>query len=105
MQETEFGEERAVIVACRFGQVTQWDLDSAFEEAESLTVTAGALPVGRLSQARALPDRRTFLGSGKAKELATIVAEVRADIVVVNHELSPSQQRNLQETVNCKVVD
>jgi GTPase len=60
---------------------------------------------GRMTQARLAPDPRVFLGSGKVQELSLMVQEYGANLVVVDHELTPNQQRNLEEAVGVKVID
>src|SRR5206468_6442737 len=75
------------------------------EELRSLTETAGAEVVGELHQHRQHPDPAYYIGKGKAEEIAAAVADTNADVVIVDTELSPTQQRNLQETVKTRVID
>lgn len=55
--------------------------------------------------ARATPDAKYYVGKGKAEEIAHLVNMLDADLVLVNHELSPSQERNLERLFGCRVVD
>ncbi|HEX7044476.1 MAG TPA: ribosome rescue GTPase HflX [Burkholderiales bacterium] len=75
------------------------------EELHLLAESAGAEVCGIVTGSRDRPDAATFVGKGKAQEIREAVAAERADLVVVNHELSPAQERNLERTVACRVVD
>jgi GTP-binding protein HflX len=74
-------------------------------ELAALAETAGSVVLDGLLQRRPHPDPSTYLGSGKAEELADLVAESGADTVVVDGELSPSQRRSLEDVVKVKVID
>lgn len=67
--------------------------------------SAGASVLHVVGGRRRAPDAKYFVGSGKAGEIAEAVASVDADLVVVNHDLSPSQERNLEALVRCRVLD
>ncbi len=54
---------------------------------------------------RSRPDAALFVGSGKADEIAALVAATEADVVIFNHELSPAQERNLERRLQCRVID
>lgn len=75
------------------------------EELEGLATTAGARIVGRLVQRREKPDASTYLGSGKVDELKTLVSHHDADVVIFDNDLSPGQIRNLEKTLEVKVLD
>ena len=77
----------------------------AIEELRSLAETAGAQVVAEIHQHRAQPDPAYYVGKGKATEIAAAVADTDGDFVVVDCELSPIQQRNLQETAKRRVID
>ena len=94
--------ERAVLVQIGFGARPS---DDELEELERLAVSAGAVIVGRLSASRAAPDARYFIGKGKVEELADLIREASADLVLFNHALSPSQERNLEKALSCRVLD
>jgi len=94
--------ERAVLVRLGLGaQVDPEDL----QEFRQLAVSAGALPVATLTGRRERPDPRYFLGSGKAEELRGIAQANEADIILVDHALSPSQERNLEKLTERRVLD
>lgn len=94
--------ERAVLVRLGLGaQVDPEDL----QEFTQLAVSAGALPVATVTGRRERPDPRYFLGSGKAQELRGIAHASDADVILVDHALSPSQERNLEELIERRVLD
>lgn len=81
------------------------DAEVSLRELAALAETAGSVVRGGVLQRRAKPDNATYLGSGKAKELAQLVAETGADTVIVDTELSPNQRRNLEDVAKVKVID
>jgi len=81
------------------------DAQTSLRELAALASTAGSEVLDALTQRRDHPDAATYLGSGKAKELAEVVAAVGADTVIVDGELAPSQRRALEDVVGVKVVD
>src|SRR5579863_6026217 len=94
--------ERAVLVRLGIGApVDPEDL----EEFTQLAVSAGASPVATVTGRRDRPDPRYFLGSGKAEELRSVAAHSAADVILVDHALSPSQERNLEKLTERRVLD
>ena len=81
------------------------DAENSLRELAALAETAGSQVLDGLMQRRAHPDPATFLGKGKAAELAEIVAATGADTVVADGELAPSQRRALEDIVKVKVID
>ncbi|MDO4242684.1 MAG: GTPase HflX [Actinomyces sp.] len=81
------------------------DAETSLRELAALAQTAGSEVLDALIQRRDHPDPATYLGSGKAQELAEMVAAVGADTVIVDGELAPSQRRALEDVVKVKVVD
>ncbi|MGS2743085.1 ribosome rescue GTPase HflX [Halomonas sp. LS-001] len=82
--------------------------DQAREDAGEfleLVRSAGAEPATLLTASRSRPDSRTFIGSGKLEELRAMLAAHQAELVIFNHGLSPSQQRNLEHELKCRVLD
>ena len=96
--------ERVVLVGL-WGAGTVEEAEISLRELAALAETAGSEVLDGLLQRRRTPDPGTFLGSGKAAELAGLVAAVGADTVVVDGELAPSQRRALEDVVKVKVVD
>lgn len=94
--------EKAVLVHIDFtDDNNREDLD----ELKLLVDSAGAQSIGVISASRRSPDRKFFLGSGKAEELAAMVAATDANVVIFNHALSPAQERNLEQLCQCRVLD
>ena len=81
------------------------DPDDELAELEELARTAGVEPVARLVQHRAQPDPRTYVGKGKLDELEQAYKESGAEVLLVDDELSPSQQRQLENVLQARVVD
>lgn len=81
------------------------DPAEAMAEFEALAESAGACIVGHQTGRRRRPDARTYLGLGKVEMLREMVVECQADLVLVNHPLSPVQERNLERAVECRVLD
>lgn len=102
MLERPDSSDRAVLVQVHFGQTV--DAERLPELAE-LADTAGLDVVGELECRRNVPDARLFLGEGKADELKGLVAGTDAGIVVFNHDLSPSQQRNLERVIGVRIIN
>lgn len=74
-------------------------------EFEELVLSAGGDPVAFLTGHRAAPNPKYYLGTGKLEELKHLVREHGAELVIFNHELSPSQERNLERELECRVLD
>jgi GTPase len=81
------------------------DRDSELDELRELARTAGVEPVGQLVQHRPRPDARTFVGKGKLRELQESYAHARAEVLLVDDELTPTQQRSLEDALEARVVD
>ena len=81
------------------------DPDTELEELRLLVHSAGADACAVLTGKRERPDVATFLGKGKAEELRDLVTSTQAEVVIVNHDLSPAQERNLEKIVSCRVLD
>lgn len=94
--------ERALLVHLDFRQESdQEDLD----EFRDLAISAGAEPVGVVTGSRQNPDSKYFVGSGKAEEIRQRVEQDKAELVLVNHGLTPAQERNLERLLQCRVLD
>ena len=100
--ERHEGGERAIIVHLDIRQIQDPD---DLNEFELLADSAGANRLALVTGSRARPDAKYFVGSGKAQEIAELVREYDADIVLFNHNLSPSQERNIEALVQCRVLD
>ncbi|MGY1820729.1 GTPase HflX [Geodermatophilus sp. SYSU D00079] len=93
---------RAVLLGLRTGGDGAGD---PLDELERLAETDGVAVVSRVVQARDKPDPATYLGAGKVGELADLVREQRAALVIADGDLSPAQVRNLEERLGARVVD
>lgn len=98
--------ERAVLVGVERPE-QDWTLESSLAELERLAWTAGADTVAQTTQRLDSPNPRTFVGSGKAEEIAGLARSYAADVVIFDDELTPSQQSNLERVVGkeVKVID
>ncbi len=74
-------------------------------EFEELAVSAGAMPVAYITGTRSKPVPNYFVGTGKLDEIAAAVQAHKAELVLFNHSLSPSQERNLEQYLKCRVLD
>lgn len=104
--ETAWHAERAILVGIdRPG--AEWDADETLAELGRLAETAGSEPVARTLQRLDAPHPKTFVGSGKAAEIARMCRSFNADVVIFDDELTPSQQSNLEKIVGSevKVID
>jgi GTPase len=96
--------ERVVLVGVAVGGSVA-EADRSLEELRRLAETAGAVVLDTMVQRRDRPDAGTFVGKGKARELAAAVKALGADTVIMDDELSPGQLRHLEELVDAKVID
>jgi GTP-binding protein HflX len=80
-------------------------LAADFDELEGLALSAGAQVSGRVGATRRTADSRTFVGRGKAREIADLVESSGADLVIVDQAITPVQERNLERTLGCRVID
>ncbi|MCB1668122.1 MAG: ribosome rescue GTPase HflX [Porticoccaceae bacterium] len=74
-------------------------------EFEELVLSAGGDPVTLITGKRLTPHPKLFIGTGKLEELCSVVEETGAGLVIFNHNLSPSQERNLEKSLQCRVLD
>ncbi|MFZ1918918.1 MAG: GTPase HflX [Terriglobales bacterium] len=79
--------------------------EESLDELRSLATSAGAEIAGEFMQRRDRPDPATLIGKGKLEEIAGASASVSADVILFDHDLSPSQQRNIEREVNTRVID
>ncbi|HEY4716764.1 MAG TPA: GTPase HflX [bacterium] len=98
-------KEKAILVGVYCSKLSRYNLDESLSELKMLADTAGAEIVDMVTQKMRAPDSRYLIGKGKVAEMVEKVAEKDADIVIFDEELSPSQQRNLEESLNVRIVD
>lgn len=94
--------EKALLVGVDTGA---YDAEASLDELEELTRTAGAEVLGRLTQARDKPDAATYVGSGKLEEVKEFCSLNEADLIIIDGELTPSQQRTLEDDTAMRVID
>jgi GTP-binding protein HflX len=97
--------EKAILVHLATTQKEKMEAEESLEELAQLAAAAGALVVDRVFQSRPRMSPKYFVGEGKAEELARLRKEHRADLIIFDHNLSPTQQRSLEERIEAKVVD
>lgn len=106
--QTTFEEQRERAILVGVDRPNQkWSLDSSLAELERLADTAGADTIAKTTQKLESPNPRTFVGTGKAEEIAQLARSYAADLVIFDDELTPSQQSNLEKTVDksVKIID
>lgn len=100
--ERPSGFDAAILVSVDFGDT---DYEESLDELRQLSLSAGLAIRGTIQGKRSTPDAKLFIGSGKADELKQMMHASESNIAVFNHDLSPSQQRNLERLLEARVVD
>src|SRR5688572_8194500 len=96
---------RAIVAAVQRPSVTDVEFEASLTELRQLAKTLGFEVVGRFTQKRSGFDATAYFGTGKREELTEEIRENRAEIVLIDHEISPSQAFNLEKQVGCEVMD
>ncbi|MDX1698637.1 MAG: ribosome rescue GTPase HflX, partial [Thiohalobacterales bacterium] len=94
--------ERAVLVHINFPDAVD---EEDLQEFTELVNSAGAVIAATVTGTRGKPEPRLFIGQGKAMEIRDVVRGQKAEVVIFNHALSPSQERNLERELSCRVLD
>lgn len=81
------------------------NFEADFAEFRELVVSAGATVSGEIVAKRDAPDPKFFIGSGKVEEIRLLVLATNAAVVIFNHSLSPAQERNLEQFLQCRILD
>ena len=97
--------ERAVLVGLVTKKQSEQQLKEYLDELEFLAETAGAQTEEKFWQKLDHPEKRTYVGSGKLAEIKTFVKAYDIDMVIFDDEITPSQQRNIDKELKCKVLD
>ncbi|MBE9480744.1 MAG: GTPase HflX [Bacteroidetes bacterium] len=105
MIDTSPIKETAILVGLITKQQYKEKINEYLDELEFLIDTAGGIPVKRFVQTLDIPNSKTFVGSGKLDEIKQYVKTANIDLAVFDDELNPSQIRNLERTLNCKILD
>lgn len=102
MIDRPIGGDAAVLVSVDFGE---FDYQESLQELTQLALSAGLSVRATIEGKRLKPDAKYFIGSGKAEELSATIKATQSKVAVFNHDLSPSQQRNLERLLECRVAD
>ena len=102
---TAVRKETAVLVALITQQQPEHKVNEYLDELEFLAKTSGAITLKRFTQRTDKPDVTTFVGRGKLEEIQQFVQAREVDMVIFDDDLSPSQVRNIERTLECKVLD
>jgi GTP-binding protein HflX len=86
-------------------EISVFSVEDSLAELSELASSAGAEVVGRFLQRRDQPDPATLVGSGKLQQIAGAAASARADVILFDHDLTPSQQRNIERELKLRVID
>jgi GTPase len=105
MIETKKRIERAVLVGIIYPGQDEREVDDFLDELAFLTETAGAETLKRFVQRLDSPNPRTFVGTGKIREISDYIIENKVDIAIFDDELSPSQLRNIEKELGCRILD
>ena len=100
--------ERTILVGMEYGGMLStlgWSVEDSLEELKQLTDTAGAQVVAKFLQKRPKPDPAFFIGRGKVQELALYVQQENIDLCIFDDELTPAQQRNIEQAMGIRVLD
>lgn len=98
-------KERTLLVGCQLQDRSDTLFESSMTELAALVKTAQGDPVMEVSQKRERFHPATLIGKGKVEEIRVLIEEIEVDLVVFNHEMTPSQMRNLGEALGVKVID
>lgn len=100
--ENKIEQERAVLVSVDTGE---FDVDSSLAELTELARTAGAEVICEMTQKREAPEAGTYLGRGKLEELSEYCEAEKPDLIIIDGELSPAQQKNIEISTDVRVID
>jgi GTPase len=105
MIETAPITEKAVLVGLISSSQNEKQAREYLDELEFLTDTAGAVVLKKFTQKLDVPNTATFVGTGKLEEISTFIKATEADTVIFDDELTPTQLRNIERSLECKVLD
>ncbi len=105
MQPSKASAGGAAVKSSGKPSIPEYDADESLAELRTLAESAGAKVVGEILQRRDRVDPATLIGAGKLEEVAGAAASANADVVLFDHDLSPSQQRNIEKIVHRRVID
>lgn len=98
--------ERAILIGMEWGRTDSlWTVEDSLEELKQLADTAGATVIKKFIQKRSKPDPAFFIGRGKVQELALYAQQENIDLCIIDDELSPAQQRNIESVMGIRILD
>jgi len=97
--------EKAILVGIIYPGQEETEVAEYLDELAFLTETAGAEPIKRFIQRLDVPNPRTFVGAGKIEEIGVFVSENKTDLAIFDDELSPTQLRNIEKALGCRILD
>src|SRR5438445_10844821 len=98
-------KRRAIVAAVQLSSVSDVEFDASLTELRSLAKTLRLEVVGRFTQKRAGVHKTAYFGTGKREELKEHIFENQAEIILIDHEISPSQAVNPEKEAACEVMD
>src|SRR3954462_7606252 len=104
-QEVNQKRTRAIVAAVQLSSVSDSEFDASLAELRQLAKTLGYEVVGKFTQKRAGFDSTAYFGTGKREELKQQILEHRAELILIDHEISPSQAFNLENEIGAEVMD
>lgn len=106
LKDTEKRQERAILAGVDYNTSPRgWRIEDSLAELKGLAETAGAIVAGQVIQKKSKPDNAFFLGRGKVDEIGMLAQNTEADLLILDDEISPSQQRNLEMSTGLRVID
>jgi GTPase len=105
MIDTQRPVDKAILIGIVYSGQDEKEAEDFLDELAFLTETAGAEPVKKFTQKMDYPNPRTFVGSGKIGEISAYIKENDIDLAIFDDELSPSQIRNIEKELGCRILD
>jgi GTP-binding protein HflX len=105
MIETKKSRERAILIGIVFPHIEESIVGEYLDELSFLAYTAGADTIKRFTQKLDVANPRTFVGKGKIQEIVLFISENKIDIAIFDDELTPSQLRNIEKILGCRILD
>lgn len=105
LEKTKESVERVVLVGIKNSEQNDWQVNEYLNELAFLTKTAGGKPIKKFTQSLNKPNPKTFIGTGKLAEIKEFTEQEEIDTVIFDEELTPTQLRNVEKFLKCKIMD
>ncbi|MFP3860904.1 MAG: GTPase HflX [Bacteroidales bacterium] len=105
LEKTKQSVERVVLVGIKNSEQNDWQVNEYLNELAFLTKTAGGKPIKKFTQSLNKPNPKTFIGTGKLSEIKEFIEDEKIDTVIFDEELTPTQLRNVEKVLKCKIMD